>query len=292
VAAPGAGAAASSAGGISYYSDQRSPWQDQRRSDEQRSPSRWRPTATPAVSPKQTFERHGAAGQHRAGRKRATHAKGARLAANEADRAEARAKEARSLATEAAIFAKQQQDLSERGRQRVRYRVKKEKNNDQVLSIEHSPGHSSENSGEEADGDHHEEKEGEEDKAGDGDGDGDGEDDGPLGGVFDPDDPSMVYDGHDTHWVEKSKEMAGLLRYGKHRGRCLSLQQSGWSSQDDLASCMQIPSWVVMSIAVGSMDYKGNPRFITRSEDSIVYIRPYFYQGSRARNSSQQQHSW
>jgi hypothetical protein len=84
--------------------------------------------------------------------------------------------------------------------------------------------------------------------------------------------------------------MAGLLRYGKHRGRALSLQESGWSSRGDLSACMRVPEWVCMSIAHGSYDYKGFPRFMVRSEGATDYIRPFFYQGSKVRN--QQQNGW
>ena len=261
---------------------------DRRVADDTRSVSHWRPAPTPGGSP-QRIENQGGGGQHRAGRKRATHAKEARLAENEANRAEARAKEARALAEQASEFARQQQELSHQGRlQRVRVRVKKEK---KEQNIAESPLPSSGPSDEEGEG------EGEDGQDRDGGGwagqqeEPDNEEGEGCNQPYDPSDPEQQYNPHDVHWVEKRKEMAGLLRYGKHRGRCISLQQSGWSSQADLAAAMQIPMWVVPAIADGSLDYKKNPRFIVRIEDGVRFLRPYFYQGSKVRNT-QQHNSW
>ena len=51
----------------------------------------------------------------------------------------------------------------------------------------------------------------------------------------------MAYDPHDQHWVAKSKELSGLLRYGKHKGRTISLQVNGWCGASDLAFAMSVP---------------------------------------------------
>ena len=170
--------------------------------------------------------------------------------------------------------------------QRVRVRVKKEKKEQNIV---HSPPPSP--------GPTEEAEEGEEaDNSTEGGGWAEQQQDGFAEGSgcdqpYDPSDPDQQYNPNDFHWVEKSKEMAGLLRYGKHRGRCLSVQHSGWSTQADLAGAMQVPPWAVLAIADGSLDYKKKPRFIVRTEDGVRFIRPFFYQGSKVRNS-QQHNSW
>ena len=233
----------------------------------------------------------GSGGHHRAGRKRATHAKEARLAENEANRAEERARQARELANQATEYARQQFELSQNSRatHRVRVRVKREKkDHDTGDQPQHSPG----NSGEEEEGvgpgapaegegwTYQQQEDFEHADVGTG-----------VHQPYSPDDPSQQYDPRDKHWVEKSKEMSGLLRYGKHRGRFLTIQHSGWSSQSDLAEVMGVPAWVVPAIVEGSRDFKGKPRFAARTEDGILYVRPFHFQGSKARNN-QSRSSW
>ena len=79
-----------------------------------------------------------------------------------------------------------------------------------------------------------------------------------------------------------------ILRAKVTLGRCLSLQVSGWVGISELSQAMQIPEEAVLAIAVGSMDFKGYNRFVVREENGQTFIRPYYYEGSRAMN----QQSW
>ena len=97
----------------------------------------------------------------------------------------------------------------------------------------------------------------------------------------------MVYDGRNSDWVEASKSMAGLLRYGKHRGRVLQTQHSGWVAISDLANAMDVPEWVISSIVVGSLGYKSQPRFVARDEDGILYVRPAHFENQKTRNQAE-----
>ena len=74
-----------------------------------------------------------------------------------------------------------------------------------------------------------------------------------------------------------------MLRYGKHRGRHINLQVSGWAGLIELADTMQIPHDAVYAIAIGSKDFKGYNRFVVREEDGKTLVRPYYFEGSKAR---------
>jgi hypothetical protein len=94
-----------------------------------------------------------------------------------------------------------------------------------------------------------------------------------------------VYDAGDESWLEASKCIMSLLRYGKHRTKKLLQPPSGWTSVTDLAVASQLFESEVLAIVAGALNRAGLPRYVVEEhgDPSIMFIRPVFFEPAKFR---------